>query len=132
MYPYAFLAFSLAATVPLNNAQQLPDGFTVGTDGPADPATLGFWTNHIGLNVGNLTASKEFYGDVLGMRHIFTIQFTESYSETYMGFAQVLLSLHQTGFPTNTGCHREARMAPATRQGLSCFATRTTAAVSSN
>ena len=70
-------------------AQQLPPGMTIGTDGPADIATAGIWTNHIGLNVRNLTASMEFYGHILGMRHIFTIQYTESYSLTYMGFSQV-------------------------------------------
>lgn len=71
------------------NAQQLPPGMAIGVDGPADQATTGFWTNHIGLNVRNLTASKHFYGTILGMRHIFTIQYTPSFSLTYMGFSQV-------------------------------------------
>ncbi|KAL4928761.1 VOC family protein [Aspergillus undulatus] len=42
----------------------------------------------LGLNVRDLDASKQFYGDVLGMRHIFTIQYTDSFSLTYMGLSQ--------------------------------------------
>lgn len=62
--------------------------FTVGTDGPARPETLGFFLNHLSLIVSNLTASKEFYGNVLGMRHMFTVQLSPHYSVTYMGHAQ--------------------------------------------
>lgn len=64
------------------------DFLTVGTDGPADIETLGFAINHLSLIVHNLTASMEFYGKVLGMRHIFTAQLTPFYSVTYMGHAQ--------------------------------------------
>lgn len=39
-------------------AQGLPPGFTIGKDGPADPATLGFWTNHIGI-VRDIRAVQE-------------------------------------------------------------------------
>ena len=85
----ASLALIASQIVQSAQAQQLPHGMTIGNDGPADEETRGFWTNHIGLDVRNLTTSKEFYGDVLGMRHIFTIQYTPSYSLTYMGFAQV-------------------------------------------
>ncbi|KAL4950630.1 hypothetical protein BDW69DRAFT_197100 [Aspergillus filifer] len=45
-----FLALDL---VPMASAQcetpDLPPGMTLGTSGPAHPATLGFWINHVGL-----------------------------------------------------------------------------------
>jgi lactoylglutathione lyase len=72
--------------------------FTIGTDGPAQPETLGFFLNHLSLIVSNLTASKEFYGNVLGMRHIFTAQLSPHYSVTYMGHAQG--GHNGTGFQT--------------------------------
>ena len=75
------------------------DGFfTIGTDGPAYPETLGFFLNHLSLIVFNLTASKEFYGNVLGMRHIFTAQLSPHYSVTHMGHAQG--GRNGTGFQT--------------------------------
>lgn len=72
--------------------------FTIGTDGPAQPETLGFFFNHLSLIVSDLTASKEFYGNVLGMRHIFTAQLSPHYSVTYMGHAQG--GRNGTGFQT--------------------------------
>lgn len=102
--------FLLLRSSPFVSAQALPPGFTIGTDGRAEKQTQGFWINHTGLNVNNLTASMAFYGDVLGMRHIFTIQYTEHYSLTYMGFAQGGRNGtgHQTGaelmrFKNNSG-----------------------------
>jgi hypothetical protein len=106
--------------------QKLPPGMTLGNDGPADPATLGIWTNHIGLNVRNLTASMQFYGEILGMRHIFTIQYTDTYSLTYMGFAQVY-----SNFIIVAGIElklfREAKTAQATKLAQSSSVSRTTA-----
>jgi lactoylglutathione lyase len=72
--------------------------FTVGTDGSAQRETLGFFLNHLSLIVSNLTASKEFYGNVLGMRHMFTAQLSPHYSVTYMGHAQG--GRNGTGFQT--------------------------------
>jgi catechol-2,3-dioxygenase len=108
------------------HGQKLPPGMTIGNDGPADPATLGIWTNHIGLNVRNLTASMQFYGDILGMRHIFTIQYTDTYSLTYMGFAQVHSNRTNTADYQLT-LFREAKMAPDTKLAQSCSASRTIA-----
>ncbi|KEF54930.1 uncharacterized protein A1O9_09373 [Exophiala aquamarina CBS 119918] len=70
------------------SAQLLPPGMTVGSDGPADEATRGYWVNHVGFNVRNLTESKNFYGNVLGLREIFTIQYTPNFSMTYLGYPQ--------------------------------------------
>jgi lactoylglutathione lyase len=103
-----FLTCCLAFAAQYTNACMLEarqadaaaeDGFfTVGTDGPAQPETLGFFLNHLSLIVSNLTASKDFYGNVLGMRHMFTIQLSPHYSVTYMGHAQG--GRNGTGFQT--------------------------------
>lgn len=82
-----------------------PDFMTIGNDGPADMATLGFSLNHLSLNVRNLTASMDFYGKVLGMRHLFTAQLSKDYSVTYMGHAQG--GKNGTGFQTGEELLRE-------------------------
>jgi lactoylglutathione lyase len=64
-----------------------PD-LTVGSDGPADPATLGFMIGHFALLVNDLAATQRFYGDALGMRHIFTYNSSEEYTIMYMGHSQ--------------------------------------------
>ncbi|KAL4862322.1 hypothetical protein BDV12DRAFT_178968 [Aspergillus spectabilis] len=86
-------------------AQELPPGMTIGNDGPADLETKGYNIYHTGLNVRNLEASKYFYGEILGMRHVFTIQYTPSFSLTYMGFAQG--GRNGTGFQTGAELLRE-------------------------
>lgn len=99
MVPTHLLTWSLALAATYSSACNLEarqddaaatdNGFfAIGTDGPAQPETLGFFLNHLSLIVSNLTASKEFYGNVLGMRHIFTAQLSPHYSVTYMGHAQ--------------------------------------------
>ena len=45
-----------------------------GTDGPADAATSGFVINHFSLIVNDLAESRYFYGEILGMRHMFTYE----------------------------------------------------------
>ncbi|KAL4966213.1 VOC family protein, partial [Aspergillus stella-maris] len=102
-FSYLLSALFLSLHIlPMASAQcetpTLPPGMTLGTCGPADPATSGFWINHVGLNVRDLEASMKFYRDVLGMRHIFTIDYTERFSLTYMGFAQG--GKNGTGFQT--------------------------------
>lgn len=88
----------IAQRLFLASAQELPPGMTVGSDGPADGATRGYWVNHVGFNVHNLTESKDFYGNVLGLREIFTIQYTPNFSMTYMGYPQG--GRNGTGFQT--------------------------------
>jgi lactoylglutathione lyase len=61
---------------------------SIGTDPPADKATLGFKMAHIALFVNDLVATKHFYGDVLGMRQIFHLEATGDYSILYMAHAQ--------------------------------------------
>lgn len=62
--------------------------FQLGPDVRSDPATAGYFSNHISLNVRNLTASLEFYSNVLGLREIFTYRATEHMSVAYMGHSQ--------------------------------------------
>lgn len=103
-----FLVSSLALVaqlLPSALSQELPDFMTLGTDGPADKEVQSFHINHAGLNVHNLTASMDFYGNVLGMRHMITIQYTPSYSLTYMGFAQG--GRNGTGFQTGAELFRD-------------------------
>jgi lactoylglutathione lyase len=59
-----------------------------GTDGPADSETLGYTFNHHALLVSSLTNTRKFYGDVLGMRHIFTFRLNPHWSLMFMGHAQ--------------------------------------------
>lgn len=82
-----------------------PDFMTLGADGPADAETVGYSINHLSLIVSNLTASKEFYGKVLGMRHLFTAQLSPSYSVTYMGHAHG--GKNGTGYQTGPELLRE-------------------------
>jgi lactoylglutathione lyase len=81
------------------------DFLTVGKDGPADQETIGYSLNHLSLIVSNLSASIEFYGNVLGMRHIFTAQLSPSYSVTYMGHAHG--GKNGTGYQTGEELLRE-------------------------
>ncbi|KEF60730.1 uncharacterized protein A1O9_02291 [Exophiala aquamarina CBS 119918] len=89
----------------LEPRQDSTDFLTVGKDGPADQETLGYNLNHLSLIVHNLTASMEFYGNVLGMRHLFTAQLTPSYSVTYMGHAHG--GKNGTGYQTGEELLRE-------------------------
>jgi lactoylglutathione lyase len=83
------IAVLLPTSLSCSPSQANPsDGLTIGTDGPAPPATIGYTINHFALLVNNLTATRHFYGDILGMRHIFTFQASPTYSVMYMGHAQ--------------------------------------------
>ncbi len=82
------LAIYGAHACSLEARQDSSDFLHLGNDGPADQETVGFAINHLSLIVKNLTASKHFYGKVLGMRHIFTADLTPFYSVAYMGHAQ--------------------------------------------
>ncbi|KAF7915864.1 uncharacterized protein EAE98_010944 [Botrytis deweyae] len=94
-----------------NSSGSYPD-FILGTDGPADAATLGYTINHHALIVSNLTSTLEFYGDVLGMRHIFTFQLNANWSLMFMGHAQG--GKNGTGFQDATTLEMER----GNREGL--------------
>ncbi|PSN69272.1 hypothetical protein BS50DRAFT_675458 [Corynespora cassiicola Philippines] len=79
--------------------------FIPGDDPPADPATKGYFVNHVSLLSSNLTATREWYSTVLGMRHIFTIHVSETYSIMYMGHSQG--GRNSTGFQSGAEMIRD-------------------------
>ena len=81
-----------------NNSSE--DAFKLGDDGPAPPATLGYTLNHFGLLVDDMDAMKHFYGEVLGMRTIFTFQASPEYEIVYMGYSHG--GKNGTGYQTGT------------------------------
>jgi lactoylglutathione lyase len=70
----------------LHNLDRRQNALAVGTDGAQPPETKGYMFNHVGISTRNLTASKYFYGTVLGMRTVFTLTLTPTYSVTYMSY----------------------------------------------
>jgi lactoylglutathione lyase len=66
----------------------MPIQYIQGDDPPADPATRSYFSNHVSFMVSDLAASRQWYGDVLGMRHIFTFELSSDYSIMYMGHSQ--------------------------------------------
>jgi lactoylglutathione lyase len=81
------------------------EGFALGEDGPAPPATLGFTINHFGLNVNDLDKMMDFYGNIIGMRHIFTYNASATYTVAYMGFSHG--GKNGTGYQTGEEMFRE-------------------------
>jgi lactoylglutathione lyase len=88
-----------------NSSSDSSDFFTVGSDGPALPETLGFALNHFSLIVSDLEASMHFYGTILGMRHMFTAHLSPTYSVTYMAHSHG--GRNGTGFQTGEELLRE-------------------------
>jgi lactoylglutathione lyase len=101
----ALLTIHGANACAFERRQESADFLTVGKDGPADQETIGYSLNHLSLIVSNLTASIDFYGNVLGMRHIFTAQLSPSCSITYMGHAHG--GKNGTGYQTGEELLRE-------------------------
>ncbi|KAF2029846.1 hypothetical protein EK21DRAFT_89446 [Setomelanomma holmii] len=65
-----------------------PWSYIQGDDPPADPATKGYFVNHFGMLASNLTATRQWYSKVLGVRHIFTMDVSSEFSVLYMGHSQ--------------------------------------------
>ncbi|KAL4729696.1 hypothetical protein ACLX1H_004118 [Fusarium chlamydosporum] len=84
----------------------------IGSDEPADTATLGTFLNHMSINTRNLTASVKFYSEVLGFRKLFTLQISKTYSITYLAHAHG--GRNGTGYQTVLEMNREKNNA----QGL--------------
>jgi lactoylglutathione lyase len=87
-YCIALMLGSLAYACVPRDIDNSDGPFTIGNDGPAPAATLGFAINHIGLVTKNLTGMKHFYGNILGMRLLFDAHVTPEFTVTYLGFAQ--------------------------------------------
>lgn len=81
------LSSALGCVTHLERTDGAAPPIDFGSDAPADPATLGYFINHVSLNVHNLTASIAFYTRALGLRHIFTVRATPRLSIAYLGHA---------------------------------------------
>jgi lactoylglutathione lyase len=79
---------ALSCNLQTNLTSPLPYNQTIGDDCPADPATSSYFINHASVTVSNITATKEWYRDVLGMRHMFTVELSDKYTIMYMGHSQ--------------------------------------------
>lgn len=98
---------SLATVITGFTPEISAPGLTIGTDGPQDPATLGYTHSHQGLLVTDLNVTAKFYGDVLGMRKIFTYEISDEYSFMYMGYTHG--GKNGTGFQTGEEMFTEQR-----------------------
>lgn len=85
----AAIALLLASVNACSNHDHSSPSFQVGNDGPADPATLGYTLNHFALLTNNISAVKHFYGDILGMRTVFSYGAGTPYEILYMGYRYV-------------------------------------------
>jgi len=84
------LPFALSCAPPpyTNTNTTLPYTYIPGTDGPADPATKGYFINHVGMLTSDLNRTREWYKTVLGMREVFTIELSPEYTIMYMAHSQ--------------------------------------------
>lgn len=95
LFSLNILRFALACSPPPprdtytdgNNTSSYPYAVP-GPEGSLDPATTGYFINHVSLNTNNLTRSLDFYTRVIGMRHMFTYHLTQHLSLTYMAHSQ--------------------------------------------
>jgi lactoylglutathione lyase len=97
----ALLALSLPFVIACNppvSTNDTTSPFVTGSDGPADTETLGYTINHFSLISSDLDKTRCFYGDVLGMRHIYTYHASPNFTIMYMGHAQG--GKNETGFMT--------------------------------
>ncbi|KAF2650384.1 Glyoxalase/Bleomycin resistance protein/Dihydroxybiphenyl dioxygenase [Lophiostoma macrostomum CBS 122681] len=78
--------------------ETLPFSYEQGNDSRADPATEGYFINHVALLISDVNATREWYSTVLGMRHVFTFDLAEKYVIMYMAHAQG--GRNGTGFQT--------------------------------
>ena len=94
---------SLAHLAPSQNALSargdMPPGVTIGSDGYPDPVTLGHFFVHTAVHVRDMAAARRFYGDMLGMRHVASVETPErDFAITMMGHGQG--GRNGTGFMT--------------------------------
>jgi hypothetical protein len=68
---YVPFAFSCAPQPQSQSNTTLPYTHIAGNDGPANPATQGYFINHVGMLTSDLDRTREWYKTVLGMREVF-------------------------------------------------------------
>lgn len=56
-----------------------------GDDTPSNPATKGYFINHLCINARNATETIDWYTQAFGLRLMFTIQVSEHFSISYIG-----------------------------------------------
>lgn len=112
-----FAATQLVSGCPPVSRQEdaSPDTYPrleVGEDVPSDPATKGYFINHLCISVRNIDESVDWYSKAFGLRLLFTQRITEHFSITYMGHSAG--GRNGTGFQTVEEILREKN----NRQGL--------------
>ncbi|KAK7433328.1 hypothetical protein QQZ08_000267 [Neonectria magnoliae] len=81
-----FISISSGCVTPMPANETLEFPYPeLGSDEASDPATTGYFINHLCLNVKNLTESVNFYTEIFGLRKILTLHVSEHYSITYLG-----------------------------------------------
>ncbi|KAJ9613566.1 hypothetical protein H2200_003508 [Cladophialophora chaetospira] len=76
-----------------------------GDDNPSSPATMGYFINHLCINVRNATKSIDWYNRAFGLRLIFTAHISEHFSISYLGHAHG--GRNGTGYQTSLELNRE-------------------------
>ncbi|KAK7408504.1 hypothetical protein QQX98_009319 [Neonectria punicea] len=101
-----FISISSGCVTPMpaNETMEFPYP-ELGSDAASDPATTGYFINHLCLNVKNLTESVNFYTEIFGLRKILTLHVSEHYSITYLGHSHG--GKNGTGYQTSDELNRE-------------------------
>ncbi len=76
-----------------------------GDDIASDPATTGYFINHLCINVRNATESINWYTKAFGLRLMFTMHVSEHFSITYMGHSHG--GRNGTGYQTSEELNRQ-------------------------
>lgn len=96
-----------------NNSSEIEYPFSIpGDDVPSDPATKGYFINHLCINARNATETINWYTQSFGLRLMFTLQVSKHFSISYMG--------HSHGGRNGTGYQSSAVLASEknNREGL--------------
>lgn len=79
--------------------------FSEPDDTPSDVATTGYFINHIGINVRNVTESIDWYKKAFGLRHMFTEHVSEHFAIAFIGHSQG--GRNGSGYQTNEELNRQ-------------------------
>jgi len=76
-----------------------------GDEAPSQPATTGYFINHLCINVRNATESIAWYKQAFGLRLMFTLHVSEHFSISYMGHSHG--GRNGTGYQTSDEMNRD-------------------------
>ena len=96
--------FSSRATNGTNGETEYPIP-TPGDDKPSDPATTGYFINHLCINARNATETINWYNRAFGLRLMFSLQVSEHFSISYMGHSHG--GRNGTGYQTSEEITRQ-------------------------